>query len=384
MVMSGRMGAMMTENRLKILTLNIWGIAYTPHQKLRARSIAAHLAESDYTLVALQEVWLPADRELLARTMPYAYYYASQRVGSGLLTLSRYPIIETQFLQFQMRGRADRAWRGDYIAGKGIGLVRIATPDGEIDFYNTHPLAQYQPDESDEYRAHRRTQHYELVQFINAHSSHNPAVVCGDFNMRPDQPNHEMVRIVAELEDCFATVHPDAPGTTFASTNPYHPDQPDQRIDYIFTRPGADTAFETVHAEVTLTDMPYTAKRIAYSDHAGVLVTLERRAHTGNDHTLPTAEAWEAIDAVLHTLHDGTREAQTRLDAYRRRTRYSVVALVVIGLLTRGRLRKALLVMVAAWGWVQWRIAEGHITQEISAMQGFRRRIEEKRRKIGM
>lgn len=370
--------------RLKILTLNTWGIMLTPHKKLRMRAIAAHLTESDYDVVALQEVWLRADRALLARTMPYAYYFASARVGSGLLTLSRYPIIETQFQEFQLRGRADRAWRGDYIVGKGVGLARITTPDGEIDFYNTHPLAQYQYDESDEFRAHRRTQHYQIVQFINAHSTHNAAIICGDFNMRPDQPNYDMVRAIAELDDCFAELHPDDPGITLGKANPYHPNTPDQRLDYIFTRAGTEAAFKPIHAEVTLKYMPYTGKRIAYSDHFGVMATLEQHTQPQNRDKLPSTAAWEAIDGVLQTLHDGTLEAQSRQDAYRRRTRYSFLALMVAFLLLRGQWRKGMIALLSAWIGGQWHISEAHITAEITGLEGFRRRIEANRRKIGM
>ena len=52
---------------ISVFTLNCWGIGMGVSQDraVRFKAIAHHLAESDYDIVCLQEVWCPEDYETI-------------------------------------------------------------------------------------------------------------------------------------------------------------------------------------------------------------------------------------------------------------------------------------------------------------------------------
>ena len=371
---------------LNILTLNIWGIWFSRDQNLRLRALCATFEHRKEDILCLQEVWQASDRAFVveeARKQGYIYsaYFASRGVGSGLLVLSIFPIIETQFKQFEVRGRADRVYYGDYIAGKGIGLARIRTPAGIVDVYNTHTIAQYQPDEKDEFRAHRRTQHYEISQFIATHTIDNPVILTGDFNMRPDQPNHQLITTLANLTDCYALLHPNDAGITLASDNPYHANDPDQRLDYIFVRDGTSFAVMPKMAEITLQYVPYTGKRIAYSDHYGVTVTLEITPKTGTIKTKAVDE--NAIELVHADFRQALVTELQRLPhrQYDAKARYQMSVRVLIGAVLFGRVsgrRTRILLFIGALFHmlIRRRLAQVDVPQETDGLKYFLSSLE--------
>ena len=42
-----------------------------------------------------------------------------------------------------MGGSPEAVWQGDWIAGKGVGLVCLDTPSGHVQVFNTHTCANY-------------------------------------------------------------------------------------------------------------------------------------------------------------------------------------------------------------------------------------------------
>ena len=54
---------------ISVFTLNCWGIGMgvSRDRAVRFRAIAHHLAESNYDIVCLQEVWCPEDYETICQ-----------------------------------------------------------------------------------------------------------------------------------------------------------------------------------------------------------------------------------------------------------------------------------------------------------------------------
>ena len=54
---------------ISVFTLNCWGIGMgvSRDRAVRFKAIAHHLAESDYDIVCLQEVWCPEDYETICQ-----------------------------------------------------------------------------------------------------------------------------------------------------------------------------------------------------------------------------------------------------------------------------------------------------------------------------
>ena len=174
---------------LKIVTYNIAdGYLFTTNRRERIQAIAALLTELDPDIVGLQECFIASDRELLLESLKdsrlrYHADYPAATVGNGLFTLSAYPIVEQYFHRFRANNPWYKLYQGDWWAGKGIGLARIALPSGaQIDFYNTH--AQAGRRDENNLRV-RDLQMRELSAFLNESRSRTaPAFIVGDFNTR--------------------------------------------------------------------------------------------------------------------------------------------------------------------------------------------------------
>jgi sphingomyelin phosphodiesterase 2 len=113
------------------------------HRAARLNAIAERIAQSTYDIVALQEIWVYADFENLAKKtahiLPYAKFYFSGVLGGGLAILSKWPIESTTMWRYPLNGRPTAFWRGDWYVGKGVASALIRHTSGQlIEVFNTH------------------------------------------------------------------------------------------------------------------------------------------------------------------------------------------------------------------------------------------------------
>ena len=96
---------------VRALTLNCWGAPIAAHTTERMAAIGSRLAEGDYDLVALQEVFSDRDWDIITRAqmgnsnLKYFHRFKSGVIGSGLALLSKYPIVEASFQRFNSTGK---------------------------------------------------------------------------------------------------------------------------------------------------------------------------------------------------------------------------------------------------------------------------------------
>lgn len=259
------------DGTLRTLTLNVWGLPSAPDREFRIAHIADVLAEGDYDLVAVQEAWLGIDRDTLragARQggLVHDVFFDEGSFGTGLMLLSRYPLADAAFTRYTLNGDPLVA---DHYVPKGIGYARAETPQGALDVYVTHTIAQ------DPYSAHRVAQFYEFAERFNTLSADMPAIVLGDFNIRPNRFGYEMLLALTGMTEGFTALHPGDPGHTYSSENPYKPKTTSRRLDYAFARSGGTTRLMPEAADIVFKTIPLTAdtpQPKAYSDHYGVRV----------------------------------------------------------------------------------------------------------------
>ncbi|MCA9915689.1 MAG: endonuclease/exonuclease/phosphatase family protein, partial [Anaerolineae bacterium] len=262
---------------MKVLTLNTWGSPYAEQRSERTIALGEVLKLIDPDIILLQEVYLPTHRRsitgILEEHWKYRHHFASSVLGSGLFTVSRYPIVDASFQRFRLGGKPERLRQGDYYAGKGIGLTRIQTPDGLLDVYNCHTHAQYEEDDDNEYAIFNETNLYEAARFIYTNSPENPVVVAGDLNSQPHQLGYETLTELTGLVDAYEQVNHNH-AITYSRSNPYVTNMHDQSLDYILVR---DISVEK--AELTLTEtIPGVIP--AYSDHYGILAEISLKGET--------------------------------------------------------------------------------------------------------
>jgi endonuclease/exonuclease/phosphatase family metal-dependent hydrolase len=268
---------------LNILTLNVWGVpGITNEPARRFGMIAERLRAGPWDVVNLQEMWDPR-AEVIIQESGFPFVVREDRssglIGrSGLVTLSRLPVLESRAHTFVARGGIER------VVSKGAMAVEIQQPgDGSILLVNTH-LAS--PPElgssilcsaarSREIRARQLT---ELQSWIGQiRRAQNSTLVVGDLN-------------VDEKEPCYRTLSPALGTDLFRArlTNRNHPTDateregltfdtdrnrwakrtPPARLDYGF---GTFRDPERIDIEVT---REFVNRDEQVSDHFGVSLNL--------------------------------------------------------------------------------------------------------------
>ena len=172
---------------VRVVTYNIKDMyVLSEHRKARMAGLATALVAAKPDIVCLQEGFVADDVERLTMALHdlglvHVVDFPSGVLGSGLWTLSRFPIRETYFLRFSKNGAMSDTKGGDWWAGKGVGLARIEVAPGELlDVYNTHMICGLG---AKELVAHRRVQVREHAGFATGATPHTvPALLAGDFN----------------------------------------------------------------------------------------------------------------------------------------------------------------------------------------------------------
>lgn len=245
---------------MHLLTLNTWGLPFPLGQKLDERVPRIAKAIAGFDVVLLQETFdARFDRLIELSGYPHAYHHKNASFGllrSGLLTLSRYPIIHTDFEPFR-----DCVY-ADCLARKGVLLTRIQHPElGPVDVYNTHYQSRRSAEDI------RRLEDNTVMQRIYLRNNkYYPSFFAGDFNFEPDSPAYRDLQRRLSPADVFRLLHPDKEGLTTGGTlrnNRNH----NHRIDYIFARPGPLADVHTLESEVVFNE-PF--EDFFLSDHMGV------------------------------------------------------------------------------------------------------------------
>ena len=268
--------------RLRVASLNVWALPWglAPDEAERMQAIAQHLPSLDADIVGLQEVWTAAARDTLIEGGRRAgfeniWHRPMAYGGSGLVVLSKLPILESQFTPFSVRGRPERLDHSDYHGGKGFIRLRLATSSGPIQLINTHLHARYSGSlQTDAYLEVRSAQTVEIALALA--DLHEPVIALGDFNLREGQPEYRILLGLTGLRDAAASIDHRQP--TITADNPYRARPTkvsEDRIDYIFTRGGRARAVDVIGAERSFDAiLDFAGRKATYSDHAGVSALL--------------------------------------------------------------------------------------------------------------
>lgn len=300
--------------RLRALTLNCWGPPLIARDRsARMDAIGKALGQMELDVAGLQELYQEKDRQSVMQGaatggLVHSCYFPSGIMGSGLLLLSRFPIEDATFLRFRLNGRPQELLRSDYYAGKGIARIRLKTPLGPVDVYDTHLIAGYGEIGPDIFYYHRIAQAYEIVRYVNAMSQQVPAIVAGDLNSTPDELPYNTCLGLAALKDSYWTANPGDLGITVTTDIPYVLVHEPERIDYILYRQGDARAWEVLSSEVVMKTTPPDMGILAYSDHYGVCTTFEMT--TGEAEPLPIAGERDAVVQLDLALNEGLTHAQ--------------------------------------------------------------------------
>ncbi|KAH8992449.1 inositol phosphophingolipids phospholipase C [Lactarius akahatsu] len=309
------------ETRIDVFSLNCWGLKYVSKRRSeRIQAIARFLESSDFDIVALQELWVYADYEIvrsrLSKSLPFSKFFYSGALGAGLAIFSRFPIVAAAIHPYSLNGSPLDVLGGDWFVGKAAASIVIRHPTlGQVQVFNTHLYAKGGEGGAEQHRAHRLVNAWEFAKLAKQAAELGRYVIAaGDFNSVPTSLPMTVIREHASLSDAWEGTHPaslalhcaveaygvtaDSPLNTYSAgksldvhARTFH----GKRLDYILFRdpvsPLASAAppptLVAADARVLLTDtvpgLPFS-----YSDHFGVSATLHIRfPWDGSNHTSP-------------------------------------------------------------------------------------------------
>lgn len=194
-------------------------------QRLQAISERISQDGSNYDIIALQEIWVEEDYELLiSKTesqFPYhKYFYSGILSGPGLLVISKWPIQSASLYRYPLNGRPSAFFRGDWYVGKSAASVVIQPPlpiaardknpgirARPIELISTHLHAPYGPGDA-AYTCHRTAQAWDLTHIARrAGDLGHAVVVVGDLNSVPGSLTHRLFQHTALLRDSWQDIH---------------------------------------------------------------------------------------------------------------------------------------------------------------------------------
>lgn len=281
------------KSNMKIATFNIFRLPEifgTTRGQERVKKICeilkdeSHPEHGSWDILLLQEVWVKKARKRLKRC---GYEYSmdvnnklSGREGgldSGLVILSKYPIIEKHRLVFNTQGPLHRALiDGEALVDKSVYLAKIVHPSGEsIWVANTHLIANYlEADKgTDEkrkrdYRKEREEQFIQMSHWLKSKTKDEPLILGGDLNMgdHPRLRDNVWNNFQNYFQNFKQAEHDRAEVSTTSPENYFRTARNEEgKVDHLF----ASEHFE-IHSGAVVFNQKFESKRgkiINYSDH---------------------------------------------------------------------------------------------------------------------
>lgn len=187
--------------RIKAISYNVWGLpVWLPgqNQSQRFRQISDSIQSRDFEVICLQEVFNTKLREQLIDKLLPNYFTASdykcnQKVigkliqkdcNGGLMTLSKYPIINEQFYKYSYVKDCSLI---EKIGGKGFLFTTILWNGQPINIINTHLYAG-ENDNADISRLYQLKEMHNILQDLESYQKY-PSLLFGDLNI--SQPSFE-------------------------------------------------------------------------------------------------------------------------------------------------------------------------------------------------
>ena len=263
----------------------------------RFDALAEVLKTEEYDLVLLQEVWVIDNYEtLVEKTSDVLPYHASSHIDSvcssiivkwyqqncaGLLILSKHPLDNVEFTQYESMGIGGVFGNFEQFVGKGVLEARLAIGNVSVDVFNTHLVSYTEDDGLDiDHNGIRANQVSTLLERIQA-SDADIKIFGGDMNAFPikDNDNSPYARLTYEMIDSFVDRYPYQVGKPEFATygrdgNTYTGNKPDVTLDYLmhWANPSGWTMATTVFKIPEYKAVLENGKEVTISDHEALHV----------------------------------------------------------------------------------------------------------------
>ena len=291
--------------KLKIGTFNArLGFLIKPtNEAIRQAKVASLFTQKNYDVVGFSEVWSDTAKGIVCKNFPYKYFYETHelKMGSGLALASKYPIFDTEMIDFNdLVGE-------DALSEKGYIRAIIHTPSGDFRLYMTHTQADAISDLSDNKIISRlyREKNLEQIANIKTYQPHLPVIVMGDLNVNGESDEYaSKPGVFSSMTDAYRRLHPnkdESPGYTYDANNPMvqHWDggyKGGERLDYILYSGNSDWSVDNCSVD----------SNIKESDHYPLVATVELLRSAQFDFPKTQGEALNQLEKKKATYGFGS------------------------------------------------------------------------------
>ncbi len=276
-----------TSTNFQLLIYNIWGLPgwMNGAPSSRYSNIASQIDELQTDFIFLQEAWSSSSLSAIPQNPSWSAAGYQQPdcffQRSGLVCLSRHPILNATFYPFQ------QVQLPDSMVQKGALKITIDLQSGHtLNLWNVH-LQSGPPNPT------RLAQIQELAQWVRQSEDNQIAdIIAGDFNCTPDSQAYAL--LVQHFGEDLTSNHPNPHIITYLGSN--HPSDPACTLDYAF--------LHTKHQQLSVTAQthPFTPQGnlTHLSDHIGLNVQLDIQIPTtllsAINTTAPPTQEQPALD----------------------------------------------------------------------------------------
>ncbi len=175
--------------QLRLLTLNTLGVPFMRHTRARLATLGRELNDAGLDVICFQEIqfsrYIPLVQESFPNFPHHAFEPFIHAPKGGLMTLSRLPIARQRFVLYEKRGRIASPALADWVLHKGILVAELAVLDVPIAIVNTHLVANYSADwsQNNRYARHQQAELKQLTQTLEEIRPETLVIVVGDFNI---------------------------------------------------------------------------------------------------------------------------------------------------------------------------------------------------------
>ena len=266
---------------MKIVTLNAFGAPQSFTRKVRFSLLAKELVREQQDLILLQEVIFGRDWRILETDLkPLGYHFWPTKRKwfnrSGLLIISKFPILEPQFTRFEDQGRWFSSEITDRILGKGFVIFQIKIDQERVWIINSHLINHYAVYDTIDNNIFIQYQVAQLIRSIKTLiPTNDPFILAGDLDFPFDcnfpKEISESLGVRESLVNKNVITYDKANLNLkgwLRSSYGHH-----TRVDFIFHR---NLPWKSVSTELTFQKpVEYEGKKYHVSDHYGLEMTGE-------------------------------------------------------------------------------------------------------------
>jgi endonuclease/exonuclease/phosphatase family metal-dependent hydrolase len=258
----------------RVLTFNTYNTRLVGQLGPRRRALGEILNRSTLDVVCLQEIlWrrnLAELREICTTYSHAAYAAQGPAITGGLVTLSRWPVVEHRYVAYQVR-TARRRPRLDWFLRKGLLITRFEIAGHPVTVVNTHLLANVDGDWSltNRHSFALQAELYQLGAEVATVDASMAMLVMGDFNVPRDSWLLDEFLTMTGLRDVLA-------GDTRPTYRPTPGLRTTRALDHLLVRPSPSHKV-VAHAKLAFEEPVLLPddRPVHLSDHCGIECLIE-------------------------------------------------------------------------------------------------------------